>query len=141
MPIPRLLYLPYPSIVRLNYQKSSVMWFRPNGCVSKCLYPDIIVDNTVLQVTEKQTYLGLVFDCNLSWCHHVANICKKMSYYLYLISSHRHVLSFQLLKMLSESLVLSHLTYCIAVWGPSLTHAYLLHLQHMQNRAVRLCVI
>ena len=51
-----------------------------------------------------------VFDCSLSWDHHVANVCSKMSYYLYFLGSHHHVIDYSLMKMLLEFLVLSHLS-------------------------------
>ena len=86
-----------------------------------------------------QKYLGLIFDCSFSWTHHVANLCSKMSYYLYLLGSHRHVIDYNLMKMLLESLVLSHLSYCVTVWGPFLGNTLLQRLQRMQNCAVRLC--
>ena len=83
--------------------------------------------------------MGLIFDHSLSWAHHVVSVCSKMSYYLHLLSSRLHVIDYSLMKMLLESLVLSHLYYCVAVWGPSLGSALLQRLQRMQNRAVRLC--
>ena len=45
------------------------------------------------------------FDCNLSWAHYVTSVCSKMSYYLYLLSSHRHSIDYiySLMKMLLES--------------------------------------
>ena len=38
-----------------------------------------------------------------------------------------------------ESLVLSHLSYCVTIWGSSLGSTLLQRLQRMQNHAVRLC--
>ena len=38
-----------------------------------------------------------------------------------------------------ECLVLSHLNYCLSVWGTSLTQCLLQRLRCMQNRAVCLC--
>ena len=69
------------------------------------LYPLISIDGVELTVATKQKYLGLTFDCSLSWAHHVANVCSKMSYYLYLLSTHRHVIDYNLMKMLLESLI------------------------------------
>ena len=118
---------------------SSVMWFRVSNRSAGISYPPISIDDIELTVTEKQKYLGLIFDCNLSWTHHVAYVCSKMLYYLYLLSTHRHVIDYNLIKLLLESLVLSHLSYCVTVWGPSLRSNLLQRLQRMQNRAVRLC--
>ena len=127
------------SKMKINFKKSSVMWFRVSNRSAGISYPPISIDGVELTVTEKQKYLGLIFDCNLSWTHHVANVCSKMSYYLYLLSTHRHVIDYNLMKLLLESLVLSHLSYCVTVWGPSLKSILLQRLQGMQNRAVRLC--
>ena len=66
--------------------------------------------DVVLRQVDKQKYLGVMFDTRLSWTHQVSNVCKKMAYYLHLINLHKHCLSPHLLKLLLESLVLSHLS-------------------------------
>ena len=60
-----------------------------------------------------------------------------MAYYLYLISYHHKALPMSILKLLVESLVLSHLNYALPVWGPSLAHDLLTRLVKMHNRAIR----
>ena len=128
------------SKMKINFKKSLVMWFRVSNCSAEISYPSISIDGVELTVTEKQKY-RLTFDCGLSWTHHVANVCSKISYYLYLLSTHHHVIDYNLMKLLLESLVLSHLSYCVTVWGPSLRSILLQRLQRMQNCAVRLCCI
>ena len=126
------------SKMNLNYAKSSVMWFKTKS--KKCSgYPNIIIHDTTLKPVDKQKYLGIMFDSKLSWIHQVSETCRKMSYYLHLISSHKHYLSTELIKLLVESLVFSHLCYCLPVWGPPLTQQLLQRLERMQNRAIRLC--
>ena len=71
------------SKMRINFKKSSVMWFRASSCSAGILYPPISIDGVELTVTTKQKYLGLIFDYSLSWAHHVAGVCSKMSYLLY----------------------------------------------------------
>ena len=61
-----------------------------------------------------------------------------MSYYLYMIGSHRTSLPKPVSKMLVESMVLSRMRYAISTWGPALQQRYISHLQWMQNRGVRL---
>ena len=73
------------SKMEINFKKSSVMWFKASNCSTQFTHPPISVSGVVLQVTEKQKYLGLIFDSTISWIHHVANVCCKMSYYLGLI--------------------------------------------------------
>ena len=88
-----------------------------------------MVDNAKLQVAIK-------FDSTLSWSDQVSHTCQKMSYYFHLINCHRYVLPVYLLKLLMDSLVMSHMQYALSVWGPSLTQNQLLRLQRLQNHAV-----
>ena len=124
------------SKMSLNFSKSSVMWFKTKS--KKCLkYPNILIHDATLKPVDKQKYLGIMFDSGLSWIYQVSETYRKMSYYL--ISSHKHCLSADLIKLLVESLVFSHLSYCLPVWGPSLTPQLSQRLERIQNRAVRLC--
>lgn len=126
------------SKMMLNIQKSSVMWFRVSSR-KKVVYPDISVDDVILRRVDKQKYLGVVFDTRLTWTHQVSNVCKKMAYYLHLINSHKYCLNSHLLKLLMESLVLSHLSYALPIWGPSLNRELCQRLDRALNRAVRIC--
>ena len=58
-------------------------------CSMKTTNPPISVGGVILQVTEKQKYLGIIFDSTMSWSHYVSNVCSKMSC---LLRSHRHVI-------------------------------------------------
>ena len=69
------------------------------------MVPPILLDATPLVNVTKQKYLGITIDSNLTWALHVANVCKKMAYYLYLIGCHRKVLPSNIIKMLINSLV------------------------------------
>ena len=73
------------------------------------------MDGHSLVCVDTQKYLGLHIDSKLSWRSHVANVCKKMAYYLYLIRYHSDILPKHIIKMLMESLVLSHLNYALPV--------------------------
>ena len=64
------------SRMRINFTKSSVMWLRASSRAAGILYLPISIDGVELTVTTKQKYLGLIFDCSLSWDHHVANVCS-----------------------------------------------------------------
>ena len=96
----------------------------------------IMLGGIALKAVTKQKHLGLVFDQNLSWDHHVSLLCKRMSYYLYAIYCHRNVVG---CKLLIESLVLAHLNYCLLIRGVSLHTQSLQKIKRMQNRSVPLC--
>ena len=60
-----------------------------------------------------------------------------MSYHLFWISSNRKSLSTTIIKMLINSLVISHLDYALPVWGPPLTQNLVDRLR-LQNWGIRI---
>ena len=49
----------------INFRKSSVIWFKVSSRSTGFSYPPISIDG--VELTMKQKYLGLIFDCSLSW--------------------------------------------------------------------------
>ena len=68
----------------------------------------------------------------------MANVSKKVSYYLYWINAHYKHLPNDVLKLLIDSLVLSRLSYALPVWGPAISKQNLHRLQRLHNWAVRI---
>jgi len=77
---------------------------------------------TVIHFRKKHTEVPgyYNFDNKLQWRAQVNNVCKKISYYLYMLSSHQKSLTFDVLKMLNDSLILFRIDYALPVWGLSL---------------------
>ena len=126
------------SKMKLNVKKSSIMWYKPKSVNNDELPPVFSVDNDILQEVKNQKYLGVVFDNKLSWNDQLSQVCKKMSYYLFWINSNRKSLSPTIIKMLINSLVLSHLDYALPVWGPPLMQNLVHRLQRLQNWGIRI---
>ena len=113
------------------------MWFEISKPKSGVSLPSVYLNDSPLSCVVHHKYLGVHFDPQLSWDTHISNICKGMSYYLYLMSYHHCVLPLYILKMLANSPVIFQLTYAFPVWGPSLKVNLCSHLHHLYNRAVR----
>ena len=108
------------SRMQVNVSKSSIMWFKIRKPKSTVSPPSVYLNGSPLPCVDHHKYLGVHFDPQLNWDIHISNVCKKMSYYLYLMSYHARGLPLHILKMLADSLVISQLTYALPVWGPSL---------------------
>ena len=52
--------------MRLNVQKSSVMWFSSKRASDVTCSP-ILIDDSPLHHVETQKYLGMIFDKKLQW--------------------------------------------------------------------------
>ena len=82
-------------------------------------------------------FLGILIDENLIWKYHLSHINKKVSRALFSLKQIKYFLPKQCLKTLYYSLIHSHLSYGILVWGnasqPALRQTTLL-----QKRAIRL---
>lgn len=89
------------SKMRLNIEKSSVMWFRPRSLADSSL-EDVVVDGTCLNVVRSQKYLGITFDDLLQWAHHTLAICKQLSFYLFWINSHQRDLPNAVIKFSAD---------------------------------------
>ena len=99
----------------LNVNKSSVTWFSSKHSKRKSEYPLVLIDDQPLTAVTQQCYLGIIFVCCLEWKAQVSEVCRKCSYYLYLIGcSHKHLP----VKLLMESLISLCIMYALPVWGP-----------------------
>ena len=124
------------SHMEVNVRKSNLMWF--NVCsIRSFKSPPISLNGSLLSQVSTNKYLCVHIDEHLKCNTHVTYLCKHMAYCLYLISYHHKVLLTFILKMLVESLVLSHLNYALPVWGPALAHDLLARLVKMYNCGIR----
>ena len=80
--------------------------------------------------------LGVLFDKHLTWDPHVSALVKKCNGILIGLSHVRHQIPRDLLPTLVSALVLSHVRYCLAVYGNG-SDKNIQRLQKIQNFALR----
>ena len=79
--------------MQINIKKSGIMWSKIKQPRPGVLPPSVYLGDFPLSCIKQHKYLGVHVDSQLNWDIHVADICKKMSYYLYLMNYHRRELS------------------------------------------------
>ncbi len=82
--------------------------------------PNLIFPVTRVHSEGEETsfkLLGILFDEYLSFEHHVIHLCTKISKSLFCINWIKNFVNPASLKMLYYSMVHSHITYCITVYG------------------------
>ena len=80
--------------------------------------------------------LGVIFDRHLAWDPHVSALVKKCNGILIGLSHVRHQIPSHLLPTLVNALVLSHVRYCLAVFGNG-SEKNIQRLQKILNFALR----
>lgn len=85
--------------------------------------------------SEPAKLLGVVLDSSLTWSHHIAALCSRVSSNVFALRRLALCLPRDVLRSTYFSIIHSHLTYCILLWGNS-ANAYKVF--HLQKKAVRL---
>ena len=75
------------------------------------------IDNINIEQVDELHFLGLTLDTNLTWKKHVNKMANKCSRITGVLNKLRYVLPLDIKKLLYNSLILSHIKYCITVWG------------------------
>ena len=119
----------------LNIGKTNFVIFR----AKKPLYHNVtlLMNRKAIEQKEVVKYLGVLVDEHLNWHHQITNTSKKISRGIGIICKLKNCISVQLQKSLYYSLVYSHLSYGIQVWG-SAGSSDLEKLLVLQKKAVRI---
>ena len=120
----------------LNVGKTNFVIFRA--------YQKIPDHNVTLLINKKAIiqkdhvkYLGVLLDQHLSWKHQINNVALKISRGIGIIAKLKPFLKDKLLRSIYYSLVYSHLSYEVQVWG-SADPTILNKLVILQNKAMRI---
>lgn len=124
--------------LKLNPDKCSAMLFcskQKRDIIKTQL--NIKINDKDITFTDSLKNLGLTFDENLRFHHHVKKLIQKTYINLKLLYSHKHILNFSIKKTLCETLVLSVLGYCDMVYYPCLDKEMKNRVQKVQNACCR----
>ena len=91
----------------------------------------------VLERKQCIKYLGVMIDESLTWKHHIAFVCSRISRNIGIMSKLRYYLSIQQLKQIYYNLIYPYISYSILAWG-SVYNTHIQKIQVKQNHTVRL---
>ena len=117
----------------VNASKTKCMLF--HNVQRKITNPNIILDDTPVEVVDNFNFLGIVIDKHLNFKSHVDKIAIKISRAIGIINKLKHFLPENILLSLYNSLILPHINYGILIWGTNLKRVKIL-----QKRAVKVIV-
>ena len=118
----------------LNLSKTTYMHIRPT--------PDFLTNyppNRSIKIdsTEQTKFLGVTFSSDLSWQSHINTVTKKIKPGIAMLFKLRHSLPTPALLQIYFSLIHSHLSYAILIWGGS-PETSMIKLLRLQKKAIRI---
>ena len=128
----------YANFLSLAPSKTRFMIFSKQNEV-----PDLyLMNQKIIRVheggSEKSFKLvGVHIDDSASWHHHIEHVRKKVNMTLGMMKRSKNIIPPPIKKMIFNSLIQSHLTYCLSVWGSAKTKI-IDPLEKAQKRALRL---
>jgi len=124
--------------LNINPTKSSIILFG-NKLLRNSIKDSVIisVNNTTIPVVDSVKNLGVYFDSDLRFKHHITKCLQHGYSVLKLLFSNRHLLSQDIRRILCDSLILSKLNYCDTVYHFCLDGTDIRRIQVLQNACLR----
>ena len=99
--------------------------------------PSLFFSQNIISRTHKHTLLGITYDDNMTFQHHVTNQILKLSRTVSLLYLIKELMPIYVLKMLYNAHVLPQLYYCAPIWC-STYPTHLLPLFRLQKKIIRI---
>lgn len=115
----------------VNESKSKVMFFHPRQ--KEFTPPTIHLNGIEIECVEEFNYLGITLHKNLTWKSHIQRISSKIAKVIGILNRMKHFIPSFTLKLIYESLIVSHIRYGILIWGADVTNIY-----KLQKKAIRI---
>ena len=79
--------------------------------------PCLMIDNTLIERVTEFNFLGITVNECMNWNSHVQKIANKISRALGVMSRLKRYMPISAMKLMYDSLILSHLQFGITNWG------------------------
>ena len=99
----------------LNIKKTNFMFFDKSRCNTSAF--DIGISKEKLNQVKSQKFLGVHFDQKLMWKDHIKSVISKLNSCLGASRRARSFLNKTSLLTIYNSLMQSHVNYCLTTWG------------------------
>ena len=126
--------------LQISAPKSHVTLFTSHTHQSR-FHPIVTLNNTILPLERHPRILGVTFDPHLTFTQHVQTTREQASERLKILKALAGTSWGQqkeTITMTYKALVWSKITYAAPVWFPNISHESCLHLQRIQNAAMRI---
>lgn len=116
----------------LNAEKTKFIIFRNPQRIT-FMVPELKINNTVIERVQKFNFLGIMLTEHLTWDAHLSAVGNKMSQTLGIMNRLKKILPQDILLLMYNSLIGSHLNYGTLAWGFECKR-----ITKLQKRAIRI---
>ena len=95
------------------------------------------INGAVVGASKSMKILGVIVDAEPTWAAHISNVVRKCYAVLVSLYKFRHYFTPDILKVIIQAHVFTHIRYCICVWGGA-NKGQLHKLQKVINFAARI---
>ena len=99
----------------LNKSKTKYMVFHMPSKRMQAL--TLKIDDVYIERVDELHFLGYTLDTNLNWRKHTEKISNKCSKTISVLIRLKYALPLDIKVLLYNTLTLSHINYCIMIWG------------------------
>ena len=78
---------------------------------------ELMIDENIIEVVDNFSFLGLNINKKIKWKNHIDCISINISRLIAIMKRIRHVIPFDILVILYNTLILPRINYCILAWG------------------------
>ena len=117
MEMPKIMEWLKSNKLHINVNKTAAMLFHTRQKrvnIDENLIP---IDGNIIPFTTNTKFLGINIDNNLTWKAHINHITKKISKEVGVLSHLSKELSYNILILIYNTILLPYLTYCCITWG------------------------
>ena len=103
--------------MKLNVEKTELLLVGTKSMLRKLTGLKLEIGGKTILPKPFIKCLGMFIDCNLSWNHHINHVVKNINFNLKCLYPYNNYFCANVLKILCETLCLSHLQYMTMIWG------------------------
>ena len=97
---------------------------------------ELNIENVTIPIKECTKFLGVWIDRKLSWGKHVDTIVLKIKRNMHLLRTSRNLLNHRTKKLILYAHVVSHINYCLSVWGNMINEQQKNRLENILRKCV-----
>ena len=103
----------------VNIKKTNFVLFGTYAKLKNKTSLKITMNDIEIARSKTAKFLGVLFDCNLTWKDHIELVSQKISKNVGIIERIQHCLPSNVLNTLYNALILPYLNYCNSIWANS----------------------